>query len=438
MVTLRGKIKKGFTVMAFDTAEFIDTLNMFSIRLGLDSTRELARRVGNPERDLRFIHLAGTNGKGSTGAMLERCLRESGLTTGFYTSPHLIDVRERFRINGKTVDRDMFDHYGKILADAGGKDFSYFEYATVLAMLIFKAAKCDAVIWETGLGGRLDATNIVTPELCIITNIALDHTDLLGDTTAKIAAEKAGILKPGVPLVHGKLPDDAREVIYARAAELNVKVTACRAEIQDDYRIVAGENAIPLQEFIYDGKKISLALPGRMQRENFRLVYEALNILADKFSFDPEQALNALKLVRWPGRFQKIGDRMILDGGHNPDGTAALAEALAELYPQEKFTTVYAAFANKDAEKCIKNLAEFTNDFIFTRPGSWSRKSFGADELSAWAKACNIPAQECADPLEAVQRALDASGRRVIISGSLYLAGEILNKYLPPEATLDL
>ena len=175
--------------MDFNTAEFIDSLNMFAIRLGLDSTRELARRVGNPENSLRFVHLAGTNGKGSTGAMLERALREQGLTTGFYTSPHLIDVRERFRINGKTVDRECFDRCGKILAEAGGKDFSYFEFATVLAMLIFKEAKCDVVIWETGMGGRLDATNIVTPELCIITNIALDHVGHLGDTTALIAAE---------------------------------------------------------------------------------------------------------------------------------------------------------------------------------------------------------------------------------------------------------
>ncbi len=423
--------------MDFNTAEFIDSLNMFAIRLGLDSTRELARRVGNPENSLRFVHLAGTNGKGSTGAMLERALREQGLTTGFYTSPHLIDVRERFRINGKTVDRECFDRCGKILADAGGKDFSYFEFATVLAMLIFKEAKCDVVIWETGMGGRLDATNIVTPELCIITNIALDHVGHLGDTTALIAAEKAGILKAGVPLVHGRLPEDAAEVIYQRAEELAVPVYPCRAEVPQEYRIIA-ENGMPLQKFVYDGRDITLALPGRMQRENFRIVYEALAILASKFDFDFDKALSALKLVRWPGRFQTIGDRMILDGGHNPDGTAALAEAVAELFPQEKFTTVYAAFADKNAGECVANLAAFTEEFIFTSPGSYSRESFKADVLSDFAEKYHIPASGCSDPIEALERALNCSDRRVIISGSLYLAGEVLQKYLPLEATLDL
>ena len=423
--------------MDFNAAEFIDSLNMFSIRLGLDSTRELARRVGNPENELRFIHLAGTNGKGSTGAMLERALREQGLTTGFYTSPHLIDVRERFRINGKTVSRECFDRCGKILADAGGKDFSYFEFATVLAMLIFKESHCDVVIWETGMGGRLDATNIVTPELCIITNIALDHTNHLGNTTALIAAEKAGILKPGVPLVHGRLPEDAAEVIYQRAQELNVPVYPCRDEVPGEYRIIAGAE-VPLQEFVYDGHLITLALPGRMQRENFRIVYEALFVLAEKFNFDPGKALEALKLVRWPGRFQTIGDRIILDGGHNPDGTAALAEAVSELYPQEKFTTVYAAFADKNAGECVKNLAGFTEQFIFTSPGSCSRESFKADVLCDFAEKYNISAAGCSDPLKAVEEALAISDRRVIVSGSLYLAGEILQKYLPVEATFDL
>ena len=423
--------------MDFNTAEFIDSLNMFAIRLGLDSTRELARRVGNPENSLRFVHLAGTNGKGSTGAMLERALREQGLTTGFYTSPHLIDVRERFRINGKTVDRECFNRCGKILAEAGGKDFSYFEFATVLAMLIFKEAKCDVVIWETGMGGRLDATNIVTPELCIITNIALDHTSHLGNTTALIAAEKAGILKADVPLVHGRLPEDAAEVIYQRAEELSVPVYPCRAEVPQEYRIVA-KNGVPLQEFVYDNRNITLALPGRMQRENFRIVYEALEILAQKFDFDFDKALSALQLVRWPGRFQAIGDRMILDGGHNPDGTAALAEAVAELFPQEKFTTVYAAFADKNAGECVANLAAFTEEFIFTSPGSYSRESFKADVLSDFAEKYHIPASGCSDPIEALERALNCSGRRVIISGSLYLAGEVLQKYLPLEATLDL
>ena len=424
--------------MAFSTSAFFDRLEMFSIRLGLESTRELARLAGNPENSLRFIHIAGTNGKGSTGAMLERSLRAAGFTTGFYTSPHLIDVRERFRINGKTVDKETFEFWGEHLAAIAGTRFSYFEYATILALLIFKAAKCDVVVWETGLGGRLCATNIVKPELCIITNIALDHVDHLGDTTAKIAAEKAGILKRDVPLVCGKLPEDAQAVITAKAQELNVQLFPCREPVPEKYTLSAGADGVPLQKFIYDGREITLALPGKMQRENFRIVYEALKLLSERWQFSFDTALDGLKLVRWPGRFQKIGERMILDGGHNPDGTAALAEALNELYPGEKFTTVYAAFADKNASECVRNLAAFTEHFIFTSPGSWNRKSFAPDELISFAAQYGVPAHGNPAPLEAAAEALKISDRRVMISGSLYLAGEILQEYMPLESTLDI
>ena len=424
--------------MSFNTAEFFDRLDMFSIRLGLDSTRELAKLAGSPDKDLRFIHIAGTNGKGSTAAMLERALRSAGLRTGLYTSPHLIDIKERFRINGKSVDQETFDREGEALSRISGTRFSYFEFATILAMRIFQQAKCDVVIWETGLGGRLDATNIVSPELCIITNIALDHTDYLGNTTALIAAEKAGILKPGVPLVHGKLPADAGEVIRERASSLGVDIHSCREETPAAARWQQGD-FLPYQEFTYDRRTIRLSLPGKMQRENFRIVYEALELLSKKWNFDFETALNALALVRWPGRFQKIGQRIILDGGHNPDGTAALAEALTELWPDEKFVTVYAAFANKNARECVKNLSAFTTAFFFTSPGSWSRDSFAPEQLMEFASQCGVASTGCPDPLEAVEKALQsAPGSRVIVSGSLYLAGEVLKKYLPLQETLDL
>ena len=423
--------------MSFNTAEFIDSLNMFSIRLGLDAACELARRAGNPERSLRFIHLAGTNGKGSVSAMLERSLRESGLRTGLYTSPHLIDVRERFRINGNSVSVEQFNRQGELLAALGGKDFSYFEFATILAMMIFKAEKCDVVIWETGMGGRLDATNIVTPVLSIITNIALDHVDHLGDTTAKIAAEKAGIIKPEVPLVCGRLDDDARKVIRETAARWHAPVYECRAETPASARLTMKSNGV-VQHFKYDNRQIALALPGKMQRENFRIVYEALMLLSEIFHFDFDRALQSLDQVRWPGRFQTINSRILLDGGHNPDGTAALAEALGELCPGEKFTTVYAAFADKNGRECVKNLADFTGHFIFTSPGSCSRKSFSGTELEDFASQYNISAEAESDPVAAVEKALAVSERRVVISGSLYLAGEILQKYLPLEQTLNL
>ena len=194
---------------------WLTSLHKFGIKLGLEQTRRLAELCGNPDRDLRFIHLAGTNGKGSTGAMLERALRGSGWKTGFYSSPHLISVCERFRINGCAVSEREFIRQANVVKKAAetmaaaGASVTYFEATTVMAMLMFKEHNCDYVIWETGMGGRLDSTNIVQPVISVITGIALDHEKFLGSTVADIAGEKAGIIKVGVPLVTGELPDAA-------------------------------------------------------------------------------------------------------------------------------------------------------------------------------------------------------------------------------------
>ncbi|MBE6376676.1 MAG: bifunctional folylpolyglutamate synthase/dihydrofolate synthase [Lentisphaerae bacterium] len=414
----------------FDTAEYFNTLDMFGIRLGLAATQELMAKAGNPEKFLRFIHLAGTNGKGSTGAMLERSLREAGLKTGFYTSPHLIDIRERFRINGKAVSVGEFSRFGEELKnDAGSGRYSYFEFATVLAMKIFAAAKVDIVIWETGMGGRLDATNAVTPEAAVITNIALDHQGHLGNSLDKIAAEKAGIIKPGVPLFHGVLPPEAKAVIYARAAELDVPVFPPRAEVPE----CTGFAGV-CQKFVYDGKEIVLSLPGKMQRENFRIVYEVLTYLSSRFGFPLEKALSGLPLVSWPARFQHI-DRMIIDGGHNPDGVRALSEAVKERYPKEKFLVVYAAFGDKQAPECLKYLDTFSAGYIFTCPGADGRAAFSPEELLT---LTGIPGTICKDPVEAVKTALKQDKYRVIVSGSLYLAGSALESVAALDSVLNI
>ncbi|MBR2345246.1 MAG: hypothetical protein IKA71_05620 [Lentisphaeria bacterium] len=410
----------------FDGTAYFDSLNMFGIRLGLDAVRELACRAGEPHTGLRFVHIAGTNGKGSVGAMLERALRACGFTTGFYTSPHLIDIRERFRINGKVVDRALFDSLAEELhIQAGGGNYSYFEFATVLAMKIFLHSRCDVVIWETGMGGRLDATNMVTPEASIITNIALDHQRHLGDSLAQIAGEKAGIIKPHVPLFHGKLPPEAAAVIYEKAAQLECEVFPPRESVPS---AVSGRNC-----FYYDGREITLGLPGKMQRENFRIVYEFLNCFAARWKFDLNTALAGLANVRWPARFQQTG-RLIVDGGHNPDGVAALAEAVGELFPQEKFTVVYAAFGDKHAENCLPFLLPFAARFIFTSVGDHGREVCAPEELMKLTG--NIPAMAELTPLQAVHEA-EKYPERILVSGSLYLAGMVLEQYAR-ESAFDL
>ena len=414
----------------FDCADYFNKLNMFGIRLGLAATNELMERAGHPEKKLRFIHLAGTNGKGSTGAMLERAFRAVGLKTGFYTSPHLIDIRERFRINGKAVSTAEFDRAGEILSkEAGEGSYSYFEFATVLAMKIFAAAQVDVVIWETGMGGRLDATNAVTPEASVITNIALDHQGHLGNTLAEIAAEKAGIIKAGVPLFHGVLPEEAAEVIYEKAAQLSAPVYPPLAAVP----YVDGFDGI-CQVFTYDDHRINLSLPGKMQRENFRIVYNVLNYFAPVWHYSLETALEALNEVRWPARFQHLGN-MIIDGGHNPDGVRALTEAVTERYSGEKFVIVYAAFGDKQAPECLSYLDTIASEYIFTVPGAGGRASFSPEELTAFT---SVPCRMENDPAKAVITALQQSALRVIVSGSLYLAGTALSAVSGTESALDI
>ena len=397
--------------MSFSASRYLDSLDMFSIRLGLDNTRELMRRAGNPDRELEFFHIAGTNGKGSTGAMLECALRSAGLKTGFYTSPHLFDVRERFRVNGIAAPEETFNACAcELAAAAGDLKTSYFEFATVLAMLIFVRAGVDAVVWETGLGGRLDATNAVTPAASIITNIALDHTSRLGSTLAAIAGEKAGIIKPGIPLFCGELPQEAEAVILERARQVGAPIVPPgEAPDENSVKIVDLPQAI-VQKFRCRGREITLPLPGAMQRRNFRIVADLIDWFAPRRRFDADAAYAGLAAVRWPGRCQKIAPGLIVDGGHNPDGARALVEALRECRPGTKFTVVYGAFADKEAKSCLEALARIAARFRFVPPPLPGREAHSAAELLAVASALGIPAQADVNAVSAVEDAL--AGRR--------------------------
>ena len=425
----------------FSASEYLNNCNMFGIRLGLDSTRELLRRAGEPDKYLKFIHLAGTNGKGSTAAMLEHAFRSAGFSTGLYTSPHLIDVRERFRVNGKAVPEDIFNDLGKELADAAvGGDFTYFEFATVLATLIFCRAGVDVVIWETGLGGRLDATNAVRSCASIITNIAFDHQNLLGNTLAEIAGEKAGILKQGVPLFYNRLPDEAKAVIEKRARELDCEIIPPAAPVPPCEGYALSSSGMMCQQFTYEGEKYTLPLPGAMQRENFRTVWNVVNYFADKWHFDARKALESLQETRWPGRCQLVRNTLMIDGGHNPDGVTAFTEALKELYPGVKHPVVYGAFKDKDYRSCVELLSKVASKFIFVPVPAAERPVAGKEELGALADTYNIPWEYKEDIAGALAKAkAEKSPTGVaVISGSLYLTGDVLMREVPLEEVLNL
>ena len=425
----------------FSTADFLNNCNMFGIRLGLDSTKELLKRAGNPEKYLKFIHLAGTNGKGSTAAMLEHAFRSAGFSTGLYTSPHLIDVRERFRVNGKAVPEEIFNQLGEELARAAeGTEFTYFEYATVLAALIFCRAGVDVVIWETGLGGRLDATNAVKSCACVITNIAYDHQNLLGNTLPEIAAEKAGILKEGVPLFYNRLPDEARNVIEKRARELDCEIFPPAAPVPECEGYFLSEKGMMCQRFTYEGKNFSLPLPGYMQRENFRTVYNVVNYFAEKWHFDASAALHSLEDTRWPGRCQLVNSALMIDGGHNPDGVSAFVKALEELYPGVKHPVVYGAFRDKDYKSCVALLSRIASHFIFVPVPAAERGIATEEDLSALAREHGISYEY----LEDIGAALDSARAKrnsagvAVVSGSLYLTGDVLQREVPLNEVLDL
>ncbi len=426
--------------------EYLESLSMFGIRPGLENTVELLKRAGNPEHDLKFIHIAGTNGKGSAGAMLECALRASGFTTGFYSSPHLIDIRERFRVNGIAVPQDDFDRYAAELADAARRDtgkgccFTYFEFTTVLAAMIFARAGVDVVIWETGMGGRLDATNAVTPVASVITNIALDHQAYLGDTIEKIAAEKAGIIKPGIPVFLGVMPESAHSVFEERAWRQGAPCfDASPAPLEkSSYRFCGG---VAGQEFEFEGRLVRLPLLGAMQRTNFRLVAAVLKFLVRRLGLDYDRALAGLAGVRWPARCQMLHSRLLVDGGHNPDGLAALSEALREIFPGEKFTVVFAGFRDKDVASSLKLIAPVAGAFRFVPLHESDRPCYSGEELCRMAAEAGIdvPCRADANALLAVNAALtDGSGRRVLSAGSLYLAGEVLAAFARRSEVLDL
>ncbi len=425
--------------MKFKQADdYLAHLTKFGIKLGLEQTRKLMDDAGAPDRQLKFIHIAGTNGKGSCAAMLERALRGAGYRTGLYTSPHLVSPCERIRLDGRAVSEELYAETVarlKVLADGYAECPTYFEFTTVMAALIFAGAEVDFVIWETGMGGRFDSTNVVMPVCSVITGIAIDHEKYLGGTLAAIAGEKAGIIKPGRPVFCGELPPEAERVIADAAVAAGAPLTHCgsgRCE-KLDIRVDGG---VFRQSFDYDGRRIALGVAGPLQRRNFAVVYEVLKFLHGGFGFDPDRALNALESVRWPARVEFLPDGSVLDGAHNPDGARALVEALEEILPGEKFTVILANFADKDTRGVLEQLDRVAAEFVFVPLEVDGRHGLPPEELTALlGRFSRTPSR----PAAALAEALNApSAHRKLIAGSLFLAGEVLSCGGMGGSALDL
>ncbi|MGA2029450.1 MAG: folylpolyglutamate synthase/dihydrofolate synthase family protein [Verrucomicrobiota bacterium] len=390
-----------------EAIQFLYGLQIFGANFGLENTLNLAALAGNPQTQLRFIHVAGTNGKGSTCAMLESIYRATDLRVGLFTSPHLVSFRERIQVNRQLIPESEVVRLVEELRVANkGNNATLFEFATVMALKFFAEQKCDLVIWETGLGGRLDATNIVTPLASVITNIAFDHQQWLGDTLEKIAAEKAGIIKPGIPVVTAAAEPSALAVIEKIAREKNAPLKVVNR--------LAGTLAPPLL--------------GDHQKLNAALALATVDVLQNQIPIVQEKIREGLATVNWLGRLQLIqgpnGQTILLDGAHNIAGASVLRKALENLFPAKKRTFVLGILQDKNWREICGILAPLASR-IFTVPIS-SERSANPDELATVCRLASAASEVfvCSSLREALQKT--SAENFVVVTGSLYLVGEAL------------
>jgi dihydrofolate synthase/folylpolyglutamate synthase len=403
-----------------EAIQFLYGLQMFGARPGLQTTRQLAALTGNPQDKLRFIHVAGTNGKGSTCAMLESIYRAAGLRVGLFTSPHLVSFRERIQVNRELISasgvaRLASDIQLSLKTFSDDQHPTMFEVVTVLALRHFAEQKCDLVIWETGLGGRLDATNIVTPLASVITNIALDHQAWLGDTFAKIAAEKAGIIKTGVPVVTTERGAEALGVVERVARENNSPLT----------RVESTPSTI---------LPPSSSLSGSHQRTNSALARATVEILRETIPVSDAQIAAGLAQVKWLGRLQLItrqnGQQVLLDGAHNIAGVQTLRAALEQNFKRTDRTLILGMLGDKDWQVMCDMLAPLASRIMLVPVDS--ARTATPEELAVVCRAANPQAEiHCIKTLSVALESA-AEDAFVVIAGSLYLIGAAL-ALLDPE-----
>ena len=398
--------------------EYLYGLQHFGIKLGLENTQRLLDRLDNPQHKLRIVHIAGTNGKGSTAAALEQIMRSHGLRTGLYTSPHLHSFTERIRIDNQPIcEAEVVSQTESIRACAADLAPTFFEFTTAMALRVFALHAVDWVILETGLGGRLDSTNVVTPQLSIITPVALDHAAHLGDTLAQIGAEKGGIIKPGVP------------VISARQEPEVLTVLQSQADGGKSSFVLADRNfgwSLPPHSFDYRGlhasiKQIESGIVGLYQRENISVAIAAAELLLGPL--DPEITHQALRVLHWPGRLEWCGD-ILLDGAHNPHAADALSEYLDE-QNLDDLLWVVALKSDKDARGILTPLLPHVERVFATGLDAEAAKP--ADLLLQITGEAGIEGEECATAGEALQRALDRRrpGQKILVAGSLLLVAAV-------------
>lgn len=393
----------------------IENKRRFGSLPGVVVSRKLLAAVGDPQNDLAFIHIAGTNGKGSTAAFLREILKEAGIRAGMFTSPHLIDFTERIQVDGRQIPEEDAARLGEMLLNLDLEVHpTMFDYCLAMALLYFREQGCRLVILETGLGGRLDSTNVISaPLVSVITKIGYDHTEVLGDTLDKIAAEKAGILKPNTFMVSESQQQPAEKVLKGCCSKLGISYQFVEAE-----KIKAVDHG-----FSYEGKgSYRMRMLGMHQRENaMAAVFAAEALRIYGFEITDAQISQGIENATWNGRMELISQEpyLLIDGAHNGHGVHALAESLKELYPDEKFHFIMGVLADKDYKQMVKEILPLAESVTTVTPDSG--RALQGETLAEYIRSYGVFAENTEQMQEAFLQIRD----KTVAFGSLYFIGEI-------------
>ena len=419
-----------------EAVAYIEETPKFTTKNKLSHTKECLGRLGNPEKKFKVIHVAGTNGKGSTCAFLTSIFREAGYSCGLFTSPHLVVINERFQINEKNIDNQAFmSAFEKVkaLADElvaeGSYHPTYFEMLFLMGMVIFAEAGVDYVMLETGLGGRLDATTAVEdPAACVITSISFDHMQYLGNTIAEIAGEKAGIIVPGVPVIYDGNNPEAAQVIREQAEALGSPYYEVKKENTEILRNTSAGIDFCMENEYYGNTAFSIPFIAGYQVMNAALALKTAEVLKDMVNLPKDSVLRGLRETRWQGRMETVLPGVIVDGAHNEDGVEKFVETAEHFQKDYPLTLLFSAVDDKDYTDMIRTVAgriRFQH-VIVTQVGGY--RKVPAEQLAdIFRKEGCLCAESCEDVEMAFRRALEYRGKEGMLFcvGSLYLVGEI-------------
>lgn len=422
----------------FDPIAYINEPRWQQVRPGLERISDLLERMGNPQNRLKFVHVAGTNGKGSTCVYTASMLKAAGYRTGMFTSPYIIQFEERIRVDGENISHDdlldvtlfVRDHAEAMAAETGEHP-TEFELMTAVAFEHFARQGCDIVVCEVGLGGRLDSTNIIdAPEVCVITRLGLDHTGMLGDTLEAIAHEKAGIIKPGSTVVAWPQDDEAAMRVIREKAES----CGCELVVPDfDSVLVSAVDENGVRPFRYNGRVFYTRLLASYQPYNAVMAIEAVEALRRRgwnIGYKPDMT-GGIFQTSWPGRFEVVSSQrpiIIVDGGHNPQGARALADSMRDVFGGEKATFVMSVLADKDYNAMIGEVLPLASAFVCVTPPNPRALAAAdlAEAIRAQAGDASLRIEVASGFGEAIEKAREIAGQGVICAfGSLYSVADI-------------